>query len=348
VSTGLYKGKSASPEEVGRELGVRYVLQGNVRRAGDHVRITTQLVDTQTGESTWAERYDGQLDDVFALQDRITDEIVQALDIKLVRGEGDRIIGRSIRSPRARDIYYRALAALFSFRREDIAEARSLLSEAAQLEPDSPLTHVFAAEGLYFEAALGYCERPEEALDEAMAIADRAIELDDPTGTAHMIQGFIQLRRRQHEAALESSERAISSRPSCPWAYALQGAIHNYADRPAEGIDQARLAIRHTPLVPSVFPAVLATAHYLLGQHGEAVNTARSTIRLAPDTLEASVLLAAALAAGGRTIEAEPIVKEIYRINAGFTLDAYARSQPYRVPNTLDGLLADLRAAGLS
>ena len=93
---------------------------------------------------------------------------------------------------------------------------------------------------------------------------------------------------------------------------------------------------------------MLATAHYLLGQHGEAVNTARSTIRLAPDTLEASVLLAAALAAGGRTIEAEPIVKEIYRINAGFTLDAFARSQPYRDPNTLDGLLADLRAAGLS
>ena len=348
VSTGLYKGKSASPEEVGRELGVRYVLQGNVRRAGDHVRITTQLVDTQTGESTWAERYDGRLDDVFALQDRITDEIVQALDIKLVRGEGHRIIGRSIRSPRARDIYYRALAALFSFRREDIAEARCLLSEAEQLEPDSPLTHVFAAVGLYFEAALGYCERPEEVLDEAMVVADRAIELEDPTGTAHMIKGFIQLRRRQHEAALESSEQAIGSRPSCPWAYALQGSVQNYSDNPAEGIDMARLAIRHTPIVPPVFPAVLATAHYLLGQHGEAVHAARSTIRLAPDTLEVSVLLAAALAAGGHPIEAEPVVKEIYRINASFTLDAYARSQPYRIRNTLDGLLVDLRAAGLS
>ncbi len=101
------------------------------------MRITTQLGDTQTGEPTWAERYDGQLDDVFALQGRITEEIVEALDIKLVCGEGHRIIGRSIRFPRARDIYYRALAALFSFRREDIAEARYLLSEAEQLEPYS-------------------------------------------------------------------------------------------------------------------------------------------------------------------------------------------------------------------
>ena len=272
-------------------------------------------MDTQTGEPTWAERYDGQLDDVFALQNRITKEIVEALDIKLVHGEGHRIIGRSIKSPPARDIYYRALAALFSFRREDIAEARYLLSETGQLEPDSPSTHVFAAFGRYFEATLGYCDRPEEALDEAMTIAGRAIELDEPTGAAHLIQGIIQLRRGQHEAALELSEETIGNRPSCAWVYALQGAVHNYAGRPAEGIDKARLATRHTPLVPPVFPAVLATAHYLLGQHDEGVNAARSTIRLAPDTLEASVVLAAALAAGGRKTEAAPVVKEIYRIS---------------------------------
>ncbi len=348
LSTGFYKEKAASPQQVGRELGVRHILQGTVRRSGDRVRMTTQLVDTRTGEPIWAERYDGRLHDLFALQDRINEEIIAALDIKLVRGEGHRIIGRSLRDPKARDIYYRALAALFSLRREETAEALGLLSEVETLEPGSPLSHAFVAFGLYFEATLGFRDSPENALDEAMARAERAIELDDPTGTGHMIQGMIQLRRRQHDAALASSEKAMRDRPSCTWAYALQGAVHNYAGRPAISIDLARLAIRHSPLVPPVFPAVLATAHYLLGQHEEAVDAARSTLRLAPETLEANVVLAAALAAAGRATEAGPVVKEIYRINAGFTIDDFAETQPYKDPDALGGLLADLRAVGVS
>ncbi len=348
MSTGVYQGKTVSPQQAGKELGVRHILQGTVQRAGDRVRITTQLVDTTTGEPVWAERYDRTMDDLFVIQDEINSEIVTALDIKLVRGEQSRIVGRSIKSPQARDTYYRALAALFSFKKEEIAEALRLLSEAEQVEPDSPLTHLWAAFALYFEATLGFRDSADEALDEAMASADRAIELDDPTGTAHMIQGMIHLRRKQHEAAMESADKAIGGRPSCPWVYALQGAVHNYAGRPAKGIDRAQLAIRHTPLVPPVFPAVLATAHYLLGQHEEAIDAARSTLQIAPDTLEANVVLAAALGATGRSDEASSVVQEIYRTAGDFKLDTFAKTQPYKDRAALDGLLADLRAGGVS
>jgi len=163
-----------------------------------------------------------------------------------------------------------------------------------------------------------------------------------------MIKGFIQLKRKQHEAALESSVKALRDRPSCPWVYALQGAVHNYAGRPSDGVDLARLAMRHTPLVPPVFPAVLATSHYLLGQYEEAVDAARGTLDLAPDMLEAKVVLAGALAAAGRTDEASSAVQEIYRTSSDFTLAGFAETQPYKSSAALDGLLADLRNAGAS
>jgi len=348
MSTGAYQGKTVSPQQVGRELGVRHILRGTVQRAGERIRITTQLVDTRTGEPVWAERYDRKLDDLFVIQDEINEEIVAALDIQLVRGEGGRIVGRSLKSWKARDTYYRALAALFSFKKEELREAFRLLSEAEKTEPDSPLTHVFTAFGHYFEGTLGFRDSPEEAFDEAIASADRAIELDDPTGTAHMIKGMIQLRRKQHEEALVSADKAIRGRPSCPWVFALQGAVHNYAGRPEDGIDRARLAIRHTPLVPPVFPAVLATSHYLLGQHQEAVDAAKSTLGLAPDALEANVVLAAALAALGRPEEARSVVPEIYRTAVDFRLDTFAKTQPYKDSTALDALLADLRAVGVS
>ena len=344
MSTATYQGKAISPQQAGRELGVRHILRGAVQRSGDRVRITTQLIDTHTGEPVWAERYDRTMDDLFVVQDEINSEIVTALGLKLVHGEDYRILGRSLKSAQSRDIYYRAIAALFSLKQQEIQDARYLLAEVEALEPESPLSHVFDAFGLYFQAVLGY--RGDEALDEAMKKVDRAIELDDPTGTAHMIRGMIQLRRREHEAALESSVKALDDRPSCPWVFALQGAVHNYAGRPAEGIDQARRAIRHTPLVPPVFPAVLATAHYLLGQYEEAVEAARSTLDIAPDMLEAKVILAGALVAAGRAEEAGSVVQEIYRIRSDFTLESFAQTQPYKNAEPLDGLLADLRTAG--
>ena len=348
VSTGLYKGKSVNPQQIGRELGVSHVLEGTVRRAGDRVRITAELVRTESGESIWAERYDGELDDLFALQDEINEEIVTALDIKLLHGEGHRIVQRSIKSFRARDVYYQALAALFTFRRDDLIEARRLLAVVAEIEPDSPLSHVFSAFSHYFEANLGLSDSPAESIDKAIACARKAIELDDPTGTAHMIKGMVHLLRKQHDAALDAADKAVQDRPSCPWAYALKGALFNYAGKPAEAIEMARLAIRHTPLVPPIFPAVLATGHYLHGQHAAAEEAARDTIELAPDHLEAHVILAAALAASGRADETEPTLREIFRIKADFALDEFAESQPYKDPSVLDGLLANLRAAGLS
>jgi serine/threonine protein kinase/tetratricopeptide (TPR) repeat protein len=346
TTTQLYAKKAIDSRKVGRELGVRHILVGTVQRAGNQVRITAQLVDTESGEPLWADRFDGKVDDLFALQDEITEQIVTALDVELVHGESARISRRSIKNPRARDLFYRALAQAFAQTREELRQGRHLLGEAASIEPDSPILPVLMAWTHYFEVRLGLSDSPEESIDSASSLADKAIELDDPSGMAHMLKGAIHLMHREHEKALEASEKALADRPSCPWAFALKGNISNYTGRPSEAIELARQAIRLTPLFPPLFPAVLATGHYLCGQPDEAIDAARGAIELAPDNLENHVVLSGALAAAGH--EADSALKEIRRIKKDFSLDAFAATQPFKDPADLDHMLADLRAAGLS
>jgi len=348
TTTQLYANKEVSPQEAGRELGVRHILVGTVRKGGDRVRITAQLVDTQTGEPIWADRFDGKLDDLFALQDEITEEIVTALDVQLVYGEGSRMARRSFRSSKARDLYYRSLPLVFGNNREGLHEGRRLLAEAAQIEPDSPIPLAFAAWAHYFEAKMDLSDSPEKTIDSALVLADKSIELDDPSGMAYMVKGAIDLMRREHEKALEASEKALANRPNCPWAFALKGNICNYTGRPSEAIDLAKQAIRLTPLFPHLFPAVLATGHYLCGQQEEAIDAARRAIELSPDNLEAHVMLAGALTAAGRPDQVDSPLQEIRRIKEDFTLDEFAESQPFQDPAELERMLADLRAAGLS
>ena len=181
-----------------------------------------------------------------------------------------------------------------------------------------------------------------------MALADKSIELDDPSGMAYMVKGALHLMHHEHEKALEASEKALADRPSCPWAFALKGNICNYTGRPSEAIDLAKQAIRLTPLFPHLFPAVLATGHYLCEQPEEAIDAARGAIELSPDNLEAQVMLAGALVAAGHPDQADSPLREIRRIKKDFSLDGFAESQPFMDPANLDRMLANLRAAGLS
>jgi adenylate cyclase len=349
LSSQVYANREVTPQEVGRELGVRHVLEGSVRREGDRVRITAQLVNTETGEPLWADRFEGGMDDLFALHDRIVEEIVTALDVQLVSGEGARVFRRSFKNPKARDLCYRAEPLVFGSRElGGFLEARRLLEEASELEPDSPWPAVFAAWTHYFEATLGLTEAAEDSLDVAVSLADKAIELEDPTGMAHVLKGMIHLMRREHDEALEDSEKAMHDRPSCPWVYALQGNIFNYTGRPAEAIGLANQAIRLTPLVPPQFPAVLATGHYLCDQPDKATAAARQALEQLPDDLEPQIMLLAALAAQGRTEEARAALEHIRRVGKEPSLDEFAATQPYKDPAVLRHLLDELRAVGMT
>ncbi len=348
TTTQLYAKKEINPQQVGRELGVRHILVGTLRKAGNQIRITVQLVDTQTGEPVWADRFDGKLDGMFAVQDEITEQIVTALDVQLASGEGIRLTRRSIKNPKARELFYRAMPLAFGQTREELQEGRRLLAEAGQIEPDSPTPPALAGWAHYFQVRLGLSDSPEESINSAMALVDQSIELEDPSGMAYMLKGAIHLMHSEHEKALEASDKALADRPSCPWAFALKGHIYNYTGEPSKAIDLAKQAIRLTPLFPPLFSSVLATGHYLCGQQEEAAAAARGTIQMAPDNLEAQVMLAAALAAAGHLDEADSPQQEIRRIKEDFSLEGFAESQPFKDPADLDRMMADLRAAGLS
>jgi len=348
TTTQLYANKKIVPQEVGRELGVRHILVGTVRKAGNQIRITAQLLDTQTGEPIWADRFDGVMDDLFALQDEITEHVVTALDVQLVYGESARIARSSMKNPKARELYYRALPLAFGQKREGLQASRQLLAEAARIEPDSPIPSVIAAWTHYFEVGLALSDSPRDSIDSAMALADTSIELGDPSGLAHMLNGALHLLNHDHEKALHASENALNDRPSCPWAFALKGNIYNYTGKPAEAIGLAKQAIRLTPLFPHLFPSVLAMGHYLCEQPEEAIDAALGAIELSPDNLEVQVMLAGALAASGRADEADIPLQEIRRIKNDFSLDGYAESQPFMDSTDLDRMLANLRAVGLS
>ena len=348
TTTRLYADKKVTPPQVARELSVRYVLLGTVRKAGNRMRITAELVDTETDESIWSERFDGELDDLFILQDRITEEIVTALDVQLAYGEGMRLARRSIQNPKARSLFYRAHPHVFADRPENFREGQRLLAEAARLEPSSPIPLALAAWSHYWEARTGHADSAEASIAEAAALAERALELEDPSGMAHMLKGIIHLMHGEHDLALADSEKALEHRPNCPFAYVVRGSIYNYTGKPARAIDLARQAILLTPLFPPLFPAVLATAHYLCGQPEEATWAARGAIELAPENLETQVVLAASLAAAEHPDEASEAVDDILRIKKDFSIAEFCRSQPYRNPVVLDRLAADLAAAGLS
>jgi len=342
-----YKSKSVTAREIGHQLGVRHILEGGVRKAGDQVRITARLIEASSGRHVWAERFDRKLDDLFAVQDEITEEIVTALDVNLVSGETARIIRKTLRNPEALESYYRGWQALFSPTQDGINEAQQMFEKTIRLEPGSPLGYAMAAWSYWLEAFQGINDDYSISLNRATELAQKALSLEDVTGLPHIMMGQIHLLKREYDHAIAEADRAVLARPSCHGAYAIKANILNYLDRPAEAIELSKTAIRLTPVHPTLFPAILASAYYGSDRHEEAIVAAREVIKRDRDNLDALLVLSGANTALGQTEEAHEAIREVLRIKPKFSLEEFAKSQLYKNPRTLDKVVAMLRKAGL-
>jgi TolB-like protein/tetratricopeptide (TPR) repeat protein len=347
ASMTTYKATGAQPRDVARELGVRHVLEGGVRKLGKRVRVTAHLVEAATGRHVWAERYDRELGDVFAVQDEIADRVVSALDVALVGGENARVVRKHLRDPTALEIYYRAIDLMERFTREDMLAARQLFREVIRLEPESPIGFADVAWTHYFDVERGWAESPVESLDQMSELARRALELGELNGYSYFMLAHVHLLKREHEEALRLADQALGKRPSCQAALNLKANILNYCERPEEAIPLAKQAIRLSPVAPPWYPEVLATSQFLCGRHEEAIAAANQALALAPDSLHARLVLAASLVETGRLDAARETGREILSMNPAFTLKRFALSQPYRDPAPLERLLSLLRQAGL-
>jgi TolB-like protein len=349
-SSFIYKEKPVTTRQVGRELGVRYVLEGSVRRAGNRLRITAQLIDSATDHHLWAERYDRDLTDIFAVQDEITEEIVAALEVKLTAGEQKQAAGRYTDNLEAYDYFLRGRAYQLRVTKEATAGARKMFERAIELDPSFAGAYALLSHVHYQDWRHEWSEVPNP-LDRALAAAEKAVALDDSLPLAHTYLAWIHVWKKQHEQAIAEGERAIAFDHNFAEGYAYLGNILNFAGKPEEAVAAIERAMRLDPHYPPNYLVYLARGYDLLGKREDAIAALRKCITLDPDRFAAHQLLASIYGQLGRKEEAEVEVAEMLRIRRHADFNTSLADQrekiPYKDQAVLERYLEGLRKAGL-
>ncbi|MBW2057768.1 MAG: tetratricopeptide repeat protein [Deltaproteobacteria bacterium] len=341
-----YKGKSVKVEEVGRELGVRYVLEGSVRKAGDQVRITAQLVDAATGGHLWAERYDGDLKDIFALQDEVTQKIVSALAVNLTQDERERLVRKHTDNLEAYDYTLRGLEYLFRFTEEANTQARKMFEKSVGLDPEYAIAYSLLGSTHLLEWSLGWSQ-DSQSLERAFELEQKAIGLDDSLPEPHRFLGDVYLWKKQHDRAIAEYEKAIALDPNDPDGFQGLGSILTWAGRPEESIGLVKKAIRLDPVYPVFYLFTLGHAYFLTGQYEEAVTTLRRALNLNPNFWPSHLYLAASYVELGRYEEARAEAAEVTRLSLQTSTETWKERLPYKDHGVLEHLLDSLHKAGL-
>ncbi|MFC1534385.1 tetratricopeptide repeat protein [Thermodesulfobacteriota bacterium] len=346
-STFAYKGKPVKIQQVGNEFGVRYVLQGSVRKAGERVRITAQLIDAFTEHHLWADRYDRNLEDIFALQDEITIKILTALRVKLTEGEQARVYDRGTSNL---DCFMKMLEGnsyFLRFNKDGNTLARQLYEEAIGLDSENPGAYVMLAWTHLMDLWYDWGKSPGESLQLASELAQKALTFDDTQDSAHSLLGNIYLMTRQHEKAIAELERAVALNPNGADAYAHLAHALIYIGQPSEAISNLQKAIRLNPMPPDWYLTFLAQAYRQTGQYEEAITILHKVLNRNPDNLSAHIGLAAVFSMAGLDDEASAAAAEVLRINPKFSLEHFAKTLPFKNPADTEQAIDALRKAGL-
>ena len=343
-----YKGRAVDVRQVGRELGVGYVLEGSVRKAGNKVRIGAQLCEAETGRHVWAERFDGELADIFDLQDRITEAVTGAIEPSLRLAEVERARARPTESLTAYDLYLRALPQRYATR-EGNDEALRLLRRAAALDPGF-VAAKGALAGLHtIRFAQAWAEESDlaEAVRCAREVAEGGGE-DDPSALAWAGHALAYLGR-DYDAGLAAADRALALAPNSGQVLLNNGWVRTYVSDPETAIACLERARRLSPVDPAkfYFSTALSLAHLVAGRHAEAADWARRALRDRPTYLAANRLLAANLARLGRREEAAEAVRALLAVAPGYTVAQAAVHLALRDAPAREVFLGGLRLAGL-
>ena len=346
-STFTYKGKPVKVQQVGRELGVKYVLEGSVRKAGDKVRITAQLVDAKTGNHIWAERYDRDLKDIFALQDEITVKVITALQVELTEGEQARIYGRGTNNLEA---YFKVLEGREQssrFNKDGNALGRQLFEQAIALDPNYAMAYWRLSATHLMDLILGSTKSPKGSLKQAEELVQKALALDGALAEAHALLGRVYLAKRQYEQAIAEGERAIAIDPNSPIAqYALAFSLTRVG-KYEEAIALYKKAMRSDPIPSPSLLTMLGNAYIVAGRYEDGISTLKKVLRRSPDNLVAHVGLAIGYSSSGRDEEARNEAIEILRIDPKFSLEHFGKRLMYKDQADTDRVVGALRKAGL-
>ncbi len=345
-STSTYKGKRVKVKQVSEELGVRYVLEGSVQKSGNRVRITAQFIDALSGHHLWAERYDRDLKDIFALQDEITMKVITALQVELTAGEMAGVIAKGTKNIDAFIKYLRAFELSNRLTKEGNAQARKILEEAVALDPEYPRLYMGLAFTHTYDVWLGTTESTEQSMTRAFELAQKAILLDDSNAAAYSVLGTIYGMRKQYEQAIAKGKQAISLDPNSADNFLQLGWILNWAGRAEEAILYIQNAIRLNPLPPASYFVNLAVAYRDSGQYEKAIEASKKALQREPNSQFPYIHMAISYIRLGREEEARAAAAELLRINPEFSLERYAKILPF-TQSVADRVVEDLRKAGL-
>jgi adenylate cyclase len=350
-STFFYKGKPVKVKQVAEDLGVQYVLEGSLQRSPDRIRISAQLIDALTGRHIWAEKYDRDLKDIFALQDEITMKVLAAVRVKLTEGGVSSAASKYYKGKRGFDCYLKLMEAakhIDRFTIEDINVARRLNEEAISMCPENPVGYALLGQVYMQDAILGNTKSPRETLAKGESLVKKALSIDDSLPIAHFLLTGFYLARREHDKAIAEGERAVALDPGGSYAYFQYGSALLFACRPQEALPILQKAVRLNPNAEAYNLLFFANALSTTGRLEEAVSVYKKALQRAPDYIPAHLGLAGAYVRMGREKEARAEAEEVLRINPKFSLDYFAKTVlVYKDQSVTDRIVDTWRKAGL-
>jgi adenylate cyclase len=351
-STFTYKGKPVKIKRVAEELGVRYVLEGSIRKGEDRVRVTAQLIDALTGHHLWAEGYDTELKDILAVQGEIAKKIITALEVKLAEGEQARVFAIGTDNVEAWALGVKAWKLSVKYTEENMAKARELSERAKKLDPKYSFPWVVQAQAHFVDARFQWTKSPPKSYKLALECAKQAIALNEKDPMAHSLLGTIYLLQRQHEKAIAEGERAIALNPNYADGYAILSQIMRYSGRFEEALALIEKGIRLFPNPRVFYPWNLSNTYVDLGRYEEALAIAK---QLQERCLKGEchpswgkTELIVSYMGLGREEEARAEVEEYLRLSPTRSLEYHRKTRPYKDPAHLERWISALRKAGLS
>ena len=346
-STDTYKNRSVKIQKVSEELGVRYVLEGSVRKDGNRTRITAQLIDAIKGHHLWAERYDRDIKDTFAVQEEISKKILTALEVNITEGEQATMMAKGTNNSEA---YIKVLQSIYHRRRlntEDNSKARRLAEEAISLDTEYSVAYTTLSRTHVVDVWLRTTKSPRDSFATAIELANKALALDDSLADAYDILGNILVLKRNHDEGIRHLERAIELEPSGADFQAHMGMALYLADRAQEAVQVLLKAIRLNPNPPSWYLHNLAAAYNFVENYDEAIFWGERAVKLNPKSLLGHYILCAIYSSAGRMEDAKREALEVLKINPKFSVSTVEKTNPLKNESVKKRYFDSMRKAGL-
>lgn len=334
--------------QVGRELSARYVLEGSVRKVGQRVRVASQLTDTTTGSLVWAERFDRDLTDIFAVQDEITLEIIEALRIKLIPEMEARLTRRVAVDLEARNLFLKGREHAYLLTANGNVEARKLLERAIEISPDFAAARACIALTLVDDYIMGRGDDPQRSLESGLAIAHRACALDDQDPYALVWLSLALLWNRQHDEAMVAVRQSLTLVPNLADGHMQLANLQYYMEDIEGALNALNFYMQLDPMYPEIALYFLAEAQAASGRFDDAVTTLKRRLKRNPHSETSYALLASCYGHLGKIEESREAWAQVLRIAPDFSLERRRRVLPYRTPEIFERRIEGLRKAGLT